>query len=75
MKSKLLKVLITTLCVLGILFVIVAVPFILGVITTSLLGINAQPTDCIIVWVIGAAVCVLLTFVVILFVQIYEGIN
>jgi len=40
--KKLLKVLITVLCVFGILFVVVAVPFITGVITLSLVGLKTD---------------------------------
>lgn len=70
--KKLLKVLITTLCVLGILFVVVVVPFTIGAITNSLLGYKDKLYGAI--WVIGVVICTLLFFVFFIGRNIYEGI-
>lgn len=74
MKSKLLKVLITTLCVLGILFVIVAVPFILGVMATSLFGINTE-NNYLFIWAIGFMICLVSVLLAMLFSEIYDNID
>jgi len=74
MKSKLLKVLITTLCVLGILFVIVAVPFILGVMEVWAFKINIE-NNYLFVWAIGFMACLVSVLLAMLFSEIYDNID